>query len=943
MSNGEDETLANMAARTREARGARLTSRGAANQPVERAPNAPATQANIAGLIQQLAQTAPRPTLSMESYYERFRKLNPPLFEGGSDSMAVETWIREMEKMFDALQYPKNVKRPIRQLKQQEQDLRQYNLKQKPSSDGKKASRDITMRITIWSASDNFLTGKLDPLLFTNLTQLTFLRLDHNHFSGIIPPEIGNLTNLQYLHLNDNHITGSIPEEIRGLVKLVELKLSNNLLSGVIPPSIGNLSNLEELTLSGNLINGSIPKEIGNLWNLLGLQLDNNKLSGFIPTSLGKLTDLSYLNASFNSLSGGIPTSLSNLSYLVSLSLDRNRLTGPIPQELGNLTNLVGLNLSFNRISGSVPQELGNLMFIGHLRLSNNYLRGPIPSSLGNLTRLEDLYLNGNQLSGPIPSAMENLQQISILDLSDNRLNGWIPPLSSPVLKYLSLNGNRLSGPVPSTLGLLSSLVNLDLSMNYLTGPIPPELGNCSALQTLDLSRNELTGEIPQVLMSLQNLTSLDLSNNKLSGHVTLDYMPQLSTINLSYNHLNITLLDNSFPCEDFIGDIVFTNETPCWAPKGNAGIMQSQSRRSKVTIFVVVPLSLLLLLSLLLILLVKSHKKSLHGGISRREKKLMRRNEVDRFSIWNYDGRIVFEDIIEATENFSDLYCIGVGGNGAVYEAELLTGQVVAVKKFHTAESGELLDEASSRNEIRALTGIRHRNIVKLYGFCLHSRCMFLVYEYMERGSLASILADDQTAMEFDWLKRVEAIKGIADALSYMHYDIFPAMVHRDISSKNILFDSEFKACVSDFGTARVLKPNSSSWTALVGTCGYIAPELAYTAMVTEKCDVYSFGVVALEMIMGTHPGELLLSLSTNKGQSTLLKDVLDLRLSSPTAEVEKEIVSAVILALACVRPNPKSRPTMRCISQELSECKLPLREPFNTMTLGDLMSLTL
>ncbi|XP_073105193.1 uncharacterized protein [Elaeis guineensis] len=117
MGDREGETLANMAARTRGARGARLSSRGADNQPAERAPDALATQADIAGvcqvvaqLIQQQAQTAPRPSLSMESYYERFRRLNPPLFEGGSDPMAAETWIREMKKMFDALQYPENVK-----------------------------------------------------------------------------------------------------------------------------------------------------------------------------------------------------------------------------------------------------------------------------------------------------------------------------------------------------------------------------------------------------------------------------------------------------------------------------------------------------------------------------------------------------------------------------------------------------------------------------------------------------------------------------------------------------------------------------------------------------------------------------------------------------------------------------------------------------------------
>lgn len=111
---------------------------------------------------------------------------------------------------------------------------------------------------------------------------------------------------------------------------------------------------------------------------------------------------------------------------------------------------------------------------------------------------------------------------------------------------------------------------------------------------------------------------------------------------------------------------------------------------------------------------------------------------------------------------------------------------------------------------------------------------------------------------------------------------------------------------------------------------------------MVTEKCDVYNFGVVALEVIMGAHPAELILSLSARIGQKTLLKDVLDRRLPTPIGEMEKEMASAVMLALACIRADAKSRPTMRCVSQELSACRLPFRE-LNAVTLGELMSLKL
>ena len=101
----------------------------------------------------------------------------------------------------------------------------------------------------------------------------------------------------------------------------------------------------------------------------------------------------------------------------------------------------------------------------------------------------------------------------------------------------------------------------------------------------------------------------------------------------------------------------------------------------------------------------------------------------------------------------------------------------------------------------------------------------MFLVYEYMERGSLFCVLRYDEEAVELDWDKRVNVVKDIANALSYMHHDCSPPIIHRDISSNNILLNSELNAFVSDFGTARLLDPDSSNQTIVAGTSGYIAP----------------------------------------------------------------------------------------------------------------------
>ncbi|CDP14161.1 unnamed protein product [Coffea canephora] len=211
----------------------------------------------------------------------------------------------------------------------------------------------------------------------------------------------------------------------------------------------------------------------------------------------------------------------------------------------------------------------------------------------------------------------------------------------------------------------------------------------------------------------------------------------------------------------------------------------------------------------------------------------------------------MAYEDIIKATNDFDVGYCIGTGGYGSVYRARLPSGKLVALKKLYPLR------------------------------FCLHKRCMFLIYEYMDRGSLFCILRDETEAVELDWIKRVNLIKGIASALSYLHYDCDPPIIHRDVSSNNILLNSQLEATLSDFGTVRILELDSSNQTVIAGTFGYMAPELAYTMVVTEKSDVYSFGVVVLETLFGKHPQDFLSSFSSQPNEPTMLKDLLDARLS--------------------------------------------------------------
>ncbi|KAH9659544.1 putative leucine-rich repeat receptor-like protein kinase [Citrus sinensis] len=258
--------------------------------------------------------------------------------------------------------------------------------------------------------------------------------------------------------------------------------------------------------------------------------------------------------------------------------------------------------------------------------------------------------------------------------------------------------------------------------------------------------------------------------------------------------------------------------------------------------------------------------------------------------------------------------------GQGSVYRAELSSGEIVAVKKFHSPLLSEMTCQQEFLNEVKSLTEIRHRNIVKFYGFCSHARHSFIVYEYLEMGSLAMILSNATSAEELGWTQRMNVIKGVADALSYLHNDCFPPIVYRDISSKNVLLDLEYEAHVSDFGISKSLKPDSSNWTELAGTIGYVAPELAYTMKVTEKSDVYSFGVLALEAIKGKHPRDFISSIcSSSSNLDRTLDEILDPRLPAPSCNIRDKLISIMEVAISCLDENPDSRPTMQKVSQLL------------------------
>jgi len=221
----------------------------------------------------------------------------------------------------------------------------------------------------------------------------------------------------------------------------------------------------------------------------------------------------------------------------------------------------------------------------------------------------------------------------------------------------------------------------------------------------------------------------------------------------------------------------------------------------------------------------------------------------------------------------------------------------------------------------------MRHKNIVQLQGWCHEHEQLLLVYEYMPNGSL-----DGYIGRRFlDWNTRYKILTGLASALLYLHEQCGHPIVHRDVKPNNVMLDSDFNAHLGDFGLARLLRSDSAVTTMLAGTPGYLAPEVAYTGKAAPESDVYSFGMVVIEVVTGQRSrgifeeNSLLDYVWSLHGRKTLLEGV-DRKLEGKYDE--QQVKRTLLVGLACLHPDTKSRPTIRKVEQIFLNPDEPLME---------------
>ncbi|XXG54531.1 hypothetical protein AAC387_Pa03g2383 [Persea americana] len=284
---------------------------------------------------------------------------------------------------------------------------------------------------------------------------------------------------------------------------------------------------------------------------------------------------------------------------------------------------------------------------------------------------------------------------------------------------------------------------------------------------------------------------------------------------------------------------------------------------------------------------------------------------------------RFSFRDLFVATNGFKEKELLGFGGFGQVYRGVLKASQTqVAVKRI-SHESRQGIREFVA--EIVSLGRLRHRNLVRLLGYCRRKGELLLVYDFMPNGSLDKFLFDHPKSM-LNWSQRFHILKGVASGLLYLHEEWDQVVVHRDIKASNVMLDSELNGKLGDFGLARVYDHGSNPETTHVaGTMGYIAPELTRTGRASTSTDVFAFGAFMLEVACGRRPIDtraspeemVLLDLVWNCWRRGAILEAADPKLGNEYAVEEVELVMK--LGLLCSNQIALARPSMRQVMQFL------------------------
>ncbi|WOG88412.1 hypothetical protein DCAR_0207647 [Daucus carota subsp. sativus] len=803
-------------------------------------------------------------------------------------------------------------------------------------------------KILLWNTS---LGGILSPAL-SGLKSLRILSFFGNKFSGNIPTEYGEIDTLWKMNFSSNSLSGDIPDFIGKLSNIRYLDLSRNGFSGEIPSALfTNCFNNKFISLSRNNLSGSIPVTIGKCFNLLGVDFSFNNLSGGLPPQICDISGLVYFSVSNNGLAGPVEEQISRCKSLEFLDLASNRFTGSAPFDVLQFSNLTYFNVSSNEFVGMIPKVESCSQRLEILGASSNELSAEIPGSIAKCSGLKVLDLGYNMLNGSISVNILDLKRLLVIRLGSNLISGTIPTEfgSIELLQVLDLHNLSLVGEIPDEISNCRFLLELDVSGNALQGNIPSKLYNMSYLVILDLHQNSLNGSIPSVLGNMSNLQLIDLSENLLSGQIPLLWnLLNLTHFNLSYNNLS-GVIPSSSTIQQFGASAFSHNPGLCGAPltscsRNDTIPTTGKSKLLSVSAIVAIVAAAVILIGVGMV------------TIFNRRARRWRSDEVtvveESTPMGSADSDVIVGKLVLFSKTLPSKYAdweagtkalldkeslIGGGSIGTVYKTKFEGGILIAVKKLETL--GRIRNQDEFEQEIGRLGNLRHPNLVSFQGYYWSSRMQLVLSDFISNGNLYDNLyglnhPSTSTSIGnhvLNWSRRYHIALGIAKALAYLHHDCKPPILHLNIKSANILLDENFKAKLSDFGLVKFLPLlNNGGITKFHNAVGYIAPELAQSWKLSEKCDVYSFGVVVLELVTSKKPVEyhqnevvILCEYVRRLIESGNVSDCLDRSLHG---FVENELIQVMKLGLFCTSEMPSRRPSMSEAVQILESVRLGL-----------------
>ncbi|XP_071912898.1 probable LRR receptor-like serine/threonine-protein kinase At1g53420 [Coffea arabica] len=851
--------------------------------------------------------------------------------------------------------------------------------------------------LTFLDLRDNFFNGSI-PREFGTSPALELLYLDDNFLCEGIPDELANISSLTYLSFTNNQLSGQLPQQLGNLSNLDSLYLENNLFSGKLPPSLESLKNLVIFIIQGNDFSGRIPDFISKWQNLQELDLRGNNFEAPIPDAMSNLSKLKKLSMNdMVGADKPLFPRIQNYGSLQLLTLRNCSLTGPIPDHIWKLKSLTYLDLSFNSLVGGIPPEV-DLPNIQHIFLRRNNLNGSLPVWLTELKNIYVDVSENSFTNVTIPKDAFSPRKNFFACCSKVNTEGmnWLETNyscgnSSKRYEHLYINcgGNAetINGSIYeadldpngesrfylssngawgfSSMGIVDfknqkytlnkqcniSLVDAPLYMDARVSSISLKyyafcLKNNQYMVRLHFAEIGLdTPKNPRIKRS--RVFDVEIQGKKKEKNFNIEAVAGGVNLNATLEYNDVDVRDNRLEIHLY------------WSGKGSPfgryrgplisaiSISPVPKRHLKLSSAIIVGIVVSSILAVILILALFWK----FGWLGGKNNKNVEQKGIELFP----GGVLNFQQIKAGTNSFDPKNKIGQGGFGDVYKGVLRNGTIVAVKKL-SAKSKQGAKEFI--NEIGTSYALQHPNLVRLLGCCAEQSELLIVYEYMENNSLEQALfGSAEVKSRLNWLIRVKICRDVAKGLAYIHEESRLRIVHRDIKPTNILLDKDFTAKITDFGFAKHSKEenphaitriagtkhgkeeNPHAITRIAGTKGYMSPEYLQ-GFLSTKADVYSFGLVTLEIVSGKQ-----ISTFRAKDQNIYLLDIaydyqhqgnlialVDSSLGSDYTH--NEALKVLDLAMECVNPTPKLRPSMSKVVKVLEGIVKDVEAKWKTKT---------